>query len=155
MAASRSVTHALICPMLQTQHNLLLLRLTVVRSGLSARRLFHRLIHMATAASGHVACHTLGGLKVNLVPPHVKFFRESLFSSSVSWPLLPHQQHVARPHTSATNVYSHQRKGPHISREILMLRRMTCFLPGLRLLATLHPIFLIKVPSACPSSSSS
>ena len=52
MAASRSVTHELVCPMLQTQHNLLLLRLTVVRSGLSARRLFLRLIHMATVASG-------------------------------------------------------------------------------------------------------
>ena len=52
MAASRRVTHALICPMLQTQQNLLLIRLTVVSSGLSTRRLFLHLILMGTAASG-------------------------------------------------------------------------------------------------------
>ena len=51
MAASRSVTHALICPMLQTQQNLLL-PIIFVTSGLSARRLFLRLIFMGTAASG-------------------------------------------------------------------------------------------------------
>ena len=75
MAASRSVTHALICPMLQTQQNLLLLRLTVVRSGLSARRLFLRLIHMATAASGARSLPYIGRFESELgAAPREVFF---------------------------------------------------------------------------------
>ena len=99
MAASRSVTHALICPMLQTQQNLLLLRLTVVRSGLSARRLFLRLIHMATAASGARSLPYIGRFESELgAAPREVFVRESPFPSSVSWALLSSSVSWPHPH---------------------------------------------------------
>ena len=80
MAASRSVTHALICPMLQTQHNLLLPRLTEVRSGLSARRLSLQLIFMGTAASGARSLPCIGRFESELgAAPREVFFVIRLF----------------------------------------------------------------------------